>query len=305
MDDRELGLEHISVCICTYKRPILLEKLLHKLENQKTDDRFTYSVVVVDNDVSESAKTVVDAFSARSAVPVRYDVEAERGFAHIRNRAVENAQNAHVAFIDDDEYPEADWLCRLYRVLKEYKANGVLGPVIPHYEAEPPDWLIKGRLCERETFETGTVIKSHIYTRTGNVLLDGSLFLENRRPFDPRFGKMGGEDTDFFRRMMEGGKTFVWCHEAPVWEWVPRERTSKVYFLKRALMRGFLESKDLSSLSSSALKSFVAVTLYTAALPFFLLMGQSVFMKYLIKDCDHLGKILGTFGFPLFRERTF
>ncbi len=305
MNDRESGLEHISVCICTYKRPILLEKLLHKLENQQTGDRFTYSVVVVDNDVSESAKSVVDAFSARATVPVLYDVEPERGFALVRNRAVENARNTHVAFIDDDEYPDANWLCRLYQALKAYKADGVLGPVIPYYDVEPPKWLIKGRLCERETFETATVIKSHIYTRMGNALLDRSLFLEDRRPFDARFGKMGGEDTDFFRRMMDRGKIFVWCHEAPVWELVPRERTSKVYFLKRALMRGFLESKDLGSLSSSVQKSFVAVILYTAALPFFLFMGQHVFMKYLIKDCDHLGKILGTCGVPLFRERTF
>jgi len=53
MNDRESGLEHVSVCICTYKRPSLLEKLLYKLENLKTDDHFTYSIVAVDNDDSE------------------------------------------------------------------------------------------------------------------------------------------------------------------------------------------------------------------------------------------------------------
>jgi succinoglycan biosynthesis protein ExoM len=304
MNDRESGLEHISVCICTFKRPILLEKLLHKLENQKTNDRFTYSVVVVDNDISESAKSVVDAFSARATVPVLYDVEPERGFAHIRNRAIENARETHVAFIDDDEYPDADWLFRLYTVLKEYKADGVLGPVIPHYEAEPPNWLIKGRLCERETFVTGTILKSHIHTRTGNALLDRSLFFDDRSPFDPRFGKLGGEDGDFFKRMMSKGKRFVWCNEAPVWELVPRERTTKVYFLRRALMRGYLESKDMHFMTFSFMKSSVAVILYTAVLPFLSLMGQHVLMTYLIKDCDHLGKILGTCGITLFRERS-
>jgi len=305
MNDRESGLEHVSVCICTYKRPSLLEKLLYKLENLKTDDHFTYSIVAVDNDDSESARPVVAAFSARATVDIRYDVERERNIALVRNRAVDHARGTYIAFIDDDEYPDADWLCQLYRALKEYKADGVLGPVIPYYDTEPPNWLIRGRLCERETFETGTLIKSHIYTRTGNVLLDRSLFLDDQSPFDSRFGRMGGEDTDFFRRMMDRGKMFVWCHEAPVWELVPRERLAKAYFLKRALMRGFLESKDLSSLHSSVAKSFVAVILYTAALPVFLFMGQHVFMKYLIKNCDHLGKILGTCRVPLFRERTF
>ena len=154
---------------------------------------------MVDNDVSESAKTVVDAFSARAAVSVRYDVEPRARLRAVRNRAVENARDAHVAFIDDDEYPVADWLCRHYRALKEYKADGVLGPVIPHYEVEPPDWVVKGRLCERETFETGTVIRSHIYTRTGNVLLDGSLFPEDRSPFDPQVRQDGGRGHGFFQ----------------------------------------------------------------------------------------------------------
>jgi glycosyltransferase involved in cell wall biosynthesis len=305
MNDRESGLEHVSVCICTYKRPSLLEKLLQKLENQKTDDRFTYSVVVVDNDDSESAKAVVDAFSARDTVPVSYDVEPERGFALVRNRAVENAQGVHIAFIDDDEYPDAEWLYRLYMALKEHKADGVLGPVIPDYESEPPKWLIKGRLCERETFKTGTIIRNHIYTRTGNVLLDRSLFLGSSSPFDPQFGKTGGEDTDFFSRMIDRGKKFVWCDEAPVWELVPKERMGKTYLLKRALMRGFINSRKVSGLSRTSLKSVVAVVLYTAALPFCLLLGQHVFMKYLIRDCDHIGKLLGILGMAPVEHRSY
>ncbi|HET6489001.1 MAG TPA: glycosyltransferase family 2 protein [Syntrophales bacterium] len=305
MNDRKPGLEHISVCICTYKRPRLLERLLHKLENQQTGDRFTYSVVVVDNDVSGSAKSVVDAFSARATVPVLYDVEPERGFALVRNRAVENARNTHVAFIDDDEYPNPEWLFCLFRAMNACNADGVLGPVIPEYQIEPPEWLIKGRLCERETFETGTVLEDHAQARTGNVLLNRTLFVENPNPFDPRFGKLGGEDGDFFKRMMSNGKRFVWCNEAPVWEWVPLSRIRRIYFLKRALMRGYLESKGMHFASYSILKSSIAVILYTAALPFFSLMGQHVLMVYLIKDCDHIGKILGTCGITLFRERSF
>lgn len=305
MQDSKAGQEHVSVCICTYKRPVLLERLLRALGSLETGDRFTYSLVVVDNDAEASAKLVVERFAQGAAVSVRYDVEPDRSFSLVRNRAVDHARGAHIAFIDDDEYPGTDWLLRLFRAMKDYGADGVLGPVIPEYETEPPDWVIPVKLCERESFETGTVIRNHVYTRTGNTLLDRSLFPGGRIPFDPQFGRMGGEDTDFFRRMMNDGKRFVWCHEAPVREWVPRERISKVYFLKRALMRGFLESKNLSALSSSVLKSFVAVILYTAAMPFFLFMGRHVFMKYLIKDCDHLGKILGACGFPLFRERTF
>ena len=37
---------HISVCICTYKRPIPLKRLLDSLKQQETGGLFTYSVVV-------------------------------------------------------------------------------------------------------------------------------------------------------------------------------------------------------------------------------------------------------------------
>jgi glycosyltransferase involved in cell wall biosynthesis len=302
-DGRETQ-EHISVCVCTYKRPVLLERLLRALETLETGDRFAYSVVVVDNDASESARPVVDRFARGAAVSVRYDVEPDRSFSLVRNRAVANAGGTHVAFIDDDEYPGSDWLFRLFRAMKEYKADGVLGPVVPEYETDPPEWVIRGKLCERETFETGTVIRSHVYTRTGNTLLDRSLFPKGRVAFDPQFGRMGGEDTDFFRRMINDGKRFVWCREAPVREWVPKERISEAYLLKRALMRGFLESKDPGARTGVS-KSLLAILLYTSALPVFLLLGRHVFMTYLIRDCDHLGKVLGVCGFPLFRERTF
>lgn len=44
------GTAHISVCICTFKRPSLLLRLLKELAGQETQGLFTYSIVVVDND---------------------------------------------------------------------------------------------------------------------------------------------------------------------------------------------------------------------------------------------------------------
>lgn len=305
MQNGKSGQEHISVCVCTYKRPVLLERLLRALGSLQTGDRFTYSIIVVDNDAGMSAKPTVEGYAGAVTAPVFYEVEPERSISLARNRAVANAGGSHVAFIDDDECPGPDWLLRLYQAMKEYTADGVLGPVIPEYETEPPEWVIRGKLHERESFETGTVIRNHVYTRTGNTLLHRSLFQRTPVPFDPQFGRMGGEDTEFFRRMIHDGRTFVWCQEAPVREWVPRERIAETYLLKRALMRGFLESKDPVARGAGVLKSFMAILLYTLALPFALLVGRHAFMTYLIKDCDHLGKVLGFCGVPLFSERTF
>jgi len=43
--------------------------------------------------------------------------------------------------------------------------------------------------------------------------------------------------------------------------------------------------------------------LYTACLPFVYIIGHHVFMKYLIKDCDHLGKVFAFFGINCVKEK--
>jgi len=101
---------HISVCVCTYKRPDLLKRSLEALCAQETGGLFTYSILVVDNDETESARTVVSSLASGSAVPLKYCVESQQNIALARNKAVENATGDFVAFIDDDEFPIKEWL---------------------------------------------------------------------------------------------------------------------------------------------------------------------------------------------------
>src|SRR6266480_976888 len=162
--------KHISVCICTYRRPEFLKRLLEELGRQDTGGLFTYSIVVADNDQHQSAKEVVSHFAAGSSVSINYCVEARQNIALARNKAIECASGDFVAFIDDDEFPTRRWLLTLFTACHEYNVDGVLGPVKPHFCEEPPEWLVKGRFYERPTYATGFVIDWR-KGRTGNVLL--------------------------------------------------------------------------------------------------------------------------------------
>jgi len=82
---------HISICGCTFARPQLLERLLTKVNHQVTDNCFSYSVVVVDSDPSQSARAVVESARANASFPIDYDVEPERNISLARNRPVRNA----------------------------------------------------------------------------------------------------------------------------------------------------------------------------------------------------------------------
>ena len=292
---------HIGVCICTYKRPGSLKQLLSKLEEQETHGLFDYSVVVVDNDRNESARQTVVSFARESKISTSYYVEPEQNIALARNKAVENAKGDFIAFIDDDELPGEQWLLNLYDALKRHKSDGILGPVLPCFEKDPPRWVVKGRFFDRPTHPTGQVLDWK-NTRTGNVLLSKAVFNEGSEWFDPAFGS-GGEDRDFFRRKIEEGLVFAWSNEAPVFETVPQSRWKRTVLLRRALLRGKMALNATSSRSTSILSSMLAVAIYTCCLPLFFILGHHIFMKYLIKDCDHLGKVLAFLGIDLVREK--
>jgi succinoglycan biosynthesis protein ExoM len=292
---------HIAVCICTFKRAALLRRLLDGLRDQRTDGRFTYSVVVADNDAAASGREVVNAFTATSALKVVYCVEPVQNFALVRNCSVAHAEGEFFAFVDDDECPVKDWLFLLFDAAEKSGASGVLGPVLPQFEEEPPAWVRKGGFCDRPRHQTGFKMP-WAECRTGNVLLRRKILADLEVPFRKEF-RTGGEDVDFYHRAAEKGHQFIWCDEAEAYEVVPPVRWTRRFMLSRALLRGrntFLQPKDrLRNLAKSA----IAVPAYALALPVLLVAGHHYFMKYLIKLADHAGRLLASCGLNPVRER--
>ncbi|RPH51727.1 MAG: glycosyltransferase [Desulfobacteraceae bacterium] len=319
----------ITVCICTFKRPQMLSNLLSKLQYQVTENLFTYSAVVVDNDTNQSARETVNTWQDKSAIQIDYYFESEQNIALARNKAVENATGNFIAFIDDDELPTGSWLLNLYKTLMKHSVDAVLGPVKPHYPEMTPDWLIKSKLCERPEHKTGTILHWG-QTRTGNVILNKRLFENKNLWFDPAFGKTGGEDTIFFKKHHENGKTFVWCNEAVVYETVPPERCTKIFHIRKNLRIGCgvgenlrkqeaefcptdrkknnrgLRNRIIILLSQLFLlcKSFIWIILTVIPLPLVVFCGKAYYVRFLAKLSYNFGVISGFFGFVVIRYRS-
>ena len=276
-------------------------KLLKELEKQRTEELFSYSVVVTDNDPAQSARDFVKGLSSTSSLNVIYAFEPQPNIALARNRALANAQGDFIAFIDDDEYPESDWLFNLHKTCMEHKVDGVLGPVKPYFESAPPSWVRKGKFFDRPTHETGYRVPWE-EARTGNVLFKREILEPGGAPFRSQFDT-AGEDVDFFRRMMEKGRTFIWCNEAVVYELVPSSRCKLRYLLNRALLRGSTFPKHPSHRIKNIVKSLIAVPCYAVVLPVLSLFGLHVFVKCLIKLLDHASRLLAFLGLSLVTER--
>ncbi len=294
---RGTQVDHISVCVCTYKRPVLLRRLLHELSRQETGGLFTYSAVIADNDEARSAEAVVEAARSEFGLAIRYCMEPRQNIALARNKVIENADGEFLAFIDDDEFPRKDWLLTLFRTCREHKVDGVLGPVLRHFDQTPPRWLEKSNFYVRRVNPTGMRVE-WLEARTGNVLLKRELVLGDPAPFRPEF--RAGEDQDFFRRKIAEGRKFIWCAEAEAFETVPPARWNRKYLLRKALLRG--ATAGLHTNVVSVIKSLIAIPLYTLALPFAFVAGQQYFMTLLVRICDHAGKLLILVGINPVRE---
>jgi succinoglycan biosynthesis protein ExoM len=301
--------DHISVCVPTYRRNQMLERLLRKVAVQETGGLFDLSVVVVDNDAAGPARETVMQLRTELNLEISYGIEPEQTIPAARNHALRIARGNYIGIIDDDEFPPSHWLITMYRAICTFEVDGGLGPVHPFFEKEPPVWLLKGRFCERPVYRTGTMLHWS-QTRTGNVLLKRTVFDRHNLCFDIKF-KTGGSDREFFKQAINAGCRFVAVEEAPVYEIVPPERWKNSYYLKRALVNGYNAHRNSKgqirglSRATMPIKLFAAACAYAIVAPFCACIGNHVLMNCLEKGAHHLSRLLAMLGIELVKKRTF
>jgi succinoglycan biosynthesis protein ExoM len=218
-----------------------------------------------------------------------------------------NAKGDFVAMMDDDEVPVQEWLLNLFRTMHHYKTDGVLGPVLPDFPSQAPNWLIKSGLCDRIFHATGTPVLIDSHARTGNVLFRRQVFKDEKNLFEEQFGNTGGEDIEFFDKRIEEGYRFIWCAEAPVYEYVIPERCSLSFYLKKNIRFGGLTGEKMRKgtypLWINFIKSLCFVSIYTFFLPVFAIFGKHVFVRHMVKYLYHISRIFGTIGVVIIRNR--
>ena len=234
----------VDVCVLTYRRPQSLLRLLGALQELRfPDEPPELRVLVVDNDPEESARKLCEDARSWLSAPLVYIVEKRRGIPQARNAALA-ASLAHshfLAFVDDDEVPEPDWLAELLRVQRAADADAVAGPVLPRFEPGAARWLTRGGLFERPRHATGARID---YAYTCNVLVRTAALAQMDAFFDERLALSGGSDSEFFERFAASGRRIVWADAAIAHEWVPASRVSVRWLLARAFRVGCSSAAD-------------------------------------------------------------
>jgi len=239
-----------SVCVATYKRSHLLRKLLDSILSQNLPYNIELQVIVVDNDVEKSAEHVIKEYENRENISFVYFVQPEKNISLTRNVAVKNSKGDYLLFIDDDEEAEKNWVSNHIRALTQYNADAVFGPVFPLFHNRTPEWIREGDFFTRPNPPTGTRV---VFARTGNCIIKTELIKSEPGPFDPSYGITGGEDSHLFARLKNKGANFISCKEAIVSEFIPPERTTVKWLLKRSFQTGNISTRRMIENSKNKL----------------------------------------------------
>ncbi|HEY4083228.1 MAG TPA: glycosyltransferase family 2 protein [Burkholderiaceae bacterium] len=226
----------ISICICTFKRPEGLRKALESIAALTMPADCELDALVVDNDAAGSARELVLSLQGGFPLPLRYECEARNGVGYARAHCLHASSGSWIAFIDDDEWAERDWLSALVATARATQADAVFGPVPPAYRQVMDQTLLALSYFERPRFPTGTRLNWQ-QCATGNVLFKRQLYLDVGG-FKADFSVSGGEDSEFFSRCERHGAKLIWCDEAVANEDIPPERATRRWILQRAYIGG-------------------------------------------------------------------
>lgn len=220
----------VCVILCTRDRT---ETLARSIKHLLAMNYPNFEVLVVDNapKTNQTEEYIRETYAA--CPQVRYVRENRPGLSWARNCGLHNTQAEIVAYIDDDEIADPDWLAEL---VVGFKAAGqvacVTGAIIPaEIETQPQYWFeqygghSKGRGFERFIFNTRTdrtqsaLFPNPPFGAGGNMAFDAAI-LRSLGGFDTALGAgtlaRGGEDTAAFFHVLRKGYHLVFSPAALV-----------------------------------------------------------------------------------------
>lgn len=167
------------------------------------------------------------------SIDIVYLEETRRGIPFVRNKILEFAKEVYadyLAFVDDDEIVERDWLKGLVETQDHFQSTVATGRVIAKYGSQIPNWVKDSQYFDKNQFETG---RKMFFAATSNVLYDLHFLRRNKFKFDERFVHTGGTDNFLAADILRVGGSIIYCNEAVVIEEVSPERATMKWMALR------------------------------------------------------------------------
>jgi GT2 family glycosyltransferase len=205
----------ISVVVCSYNGAATIDETLTALGRLNYED---YEVIVVDDGSTDDTASIVRTHG------IRLIQTENKGLSNARNVGMEAATGKIIAYIDDDAYPDPDWLKFLAALFMRTDHAGVGGPNI----APSGDGLIADCVAHAPGGPVHVLLSDEVAEHIPGCNMAFNLDrLRAIGGFDTRF-KVAGDDVDICWRMQDRGWTLGFSPAAMVWH--HRRRSIREYW---------------------------------------------------------------------------
>lgn len=216
----------ISVVVCSYNGEATIDRCLGALGRLDYPD---YEVIVVDDGSTDCTSEIASEFDV-------WLIRTENGgLSAARNVGLEAATGEIVAFVDDDAWPDPDWLRYLAHAFVSTDHAGVGGPNLPPRDAS----VVESAVAHAPGGPTHVLLSDEVAEHIPgcNMAFRRDALLEVGG-FDAQF-RIAGDDVDICWRLQEHGRTIGFCPAAVV---VHQRRQSIRAYLRQQAEYGKAEA---------------------------------------------------------------
>jgi O-antigen biosynthesis protein len=217
----------VSVVVCTYNGAATIHDCLQGILQL---DYSNYEVIVVNDGSIDNVECIIKSY------PVRLITTPNQGLSAARNTGLRHAQGEIIAYIDDDAFPDPQWLKYLVLAYESSTHAGIGGPNLPPADEGPIANCIANAPGGPVHVLLTDEIAEHI---PGCNMSFKKEVLEEVGGFDPVF-RTAGDDVDLCWRIQKAGYTIGFHPAALVWH--RRRNSLKAYWKQQ---RGYGKAEAL------------------------------------------------------------
>jgi GT2 family glycosyltransferase len=216
----------ISVIVCSYNGARTIRDCFEGLTRLKYSN---FEVIVVNDGSTDSTEEIAREYGFRVIST------HNQGLSCARNVGLAAAAGEIVAYIDDDAYPDPDWLTYLAAAFINTNHAGIGGPNVP-----PPG---NGAIADCVAHAPGGPVHVLVSDREAEHIPGCNMAFRKAAlkaigGFDPRF-RTAGDDVDVCWRLQEQSFTLGFCPAAMVWH---HRRNSLAAYWKQQVGYGKAEA---------------------------------------------------------------
>jgi glycosyltransferase involved in cell wall biosynthesis len=231
----------ISLVVTTYNRAALLAAALKSVAASRFENPAGVEVIVVDNNSTDGTRqTVAEIQAGDFPFVLRYVLESQQGLSYARNRGIDESKGQYVAFMDDDQLLDQDYLAKLEPAFRSTGAICVGGPLFYYNKESLPKWLpaLIDDAGERNHGDEIAILSLH-----GGRLIGGNMVFVRRElldigKYDVTLGRSGasllaGEEDELQDRLHRAGKRVAYHPGLIQYHYLAPVRLTKRYWRRQ------------------------------------------------------------------------